>query len=90
MPPAAFNTTLDYIGTVRGRIGYAFGRWMPYVTGGLAWGHTRALINDGSGSIIGQYKPGWTAGLGLEFAVSGNWTAKLDTTMSTWQAGCTI
>ncbi|MCB5532000.1 outer membrane protein, partial [Thomasclavelia ramosa] len=62
----------------------------PYVTGGLAWGHTRALINDGSGSIIGQYQPGWTAGLGLEFAVSGNWTAKLDTTMSTWQAGCTI
>jgi high affinity Mn2+ porin len=37
---APFNTTLDYVGTLRGRIGYAFGRWMPFVTGGFAWGHS--------------------------------------------------
>jgi len=78
MPPAPFNTTLDYIGTVRGRIGYAFGSVMPYVTGGFAWGHTHADINDGSGAIIGHYQPGWTAGLGVEFAVSGNWSAKVE------------
>jgi len=78
IPPTAFNTTLDYIGTVRGRIGYAFGTFMPYVTGGFAWGHTDADINDGSGAIIGHYQSGWTAGLGLEFAVSGNWGAKLE------------
>jgi len=35
---APFNTTFDYFGTVRGRIGYAFGTWLPYVTGGAAWG----------------------------------------------------
>jgi len=78
MPPSAFNTTLDYIGTVRGRIGYAFGTLMPYATFGFAWGHTHAEINDGSGAVIGRYQPGWTAGLGLEFAVSGNWSAKLE------------
>jgi high affinity Mn2+ porin len=78
LTPAPFNTTLDYVGTVRGRVGYAVGRWMPYVTGGVAWGHTHADINDGSGAIIGHYQPGWTAGLGLEFAVSGNWSAKLE------------
>jgi high affinity Mn2+ porin len=78
LPPTNFNTALDYIGTVRGRIGYAFGQWMPYLTGGLAWGHTRAFINDGSGAIVGHYQTGWTAGLGVEFAVSGNWTAKLE------------
>ena len=77
-PPSAFNTTLDYIGTVRGRIGYAFGRLMPYATGGFAWGHTHAEINDGSGAMVKHYQPGWTAGLGLEFAVSGNWSAKLE------------
>lgn len=82
--PAPFNTTLDYVGTVRGRIGYAFGRSMPFVTGGFAWGHTHININDdpasGGGIIssVGHYQPGWTAGLGLEFAVSGNWTAKLE------------
>src|SRR5271163_4139488 len=78
MPAVPFNTTLDYVGTVRGRIGYALGTWMPYLTGGLAWGHTRAAINDGSGAIIGHYQPGWTAGVGVEFAVSGNWSAKVE------------
>jgi high affinity Mn2+ porin len=85
VPPVPFNTTLDYVGTVRGRIGYAIGTWMPYLTGGLAWGHTHININSdpaGAGSDIissvGHYQPGWTAGLGVEFAVSGNWSAKLE------------
>ena len=79
---APFNTTIDYVGTVRGRIGYAFGRFMPYATGGFAWGHTHININDpGGGDVVampGGYHTGWTAGLGLEFAVSGNWTAKAE------------
>jgi high affinity Mn2+ porin len=78
MPPVPFNTSIDYVGTVRGRIGYAFDRIMPYVTGGFAWGHTRAFINDGSGATVGFSQPGWTAGAGVEFAVSGNWSAKLE------------
>jgi high affinity Mn2+ porin len=79
MPPVPFNSTIDYVGTVRGRIGYAFDRIMPYVTGGFAWGHTRAFINDGSGASVGfSQQPGWTAGAGVEFAVSGNWSAKLE------------
>ena len=78
MPPAPYNTTLDYIGTARGRIGYAFGPWMPYVTGGFAWGHPHVLINDGTGAEVRHYQFGWTAGLGLEFAVSGNWSAKVE------------
>ncbi|MFB6447997.1 carbohydrate porin [Bradyrhizobium tunisiense] len=80
--PAPFNTTLDYVGTVRGRIGYAFDRFMPFVTGGFAWGHTHINVNDADGVSelfpVGKYQIGWTAGLGLEFAVSGNWTAKAE------------
>ncbi|MBR0739828.1 carbohydrate porin [Bradyrhizobium liaoningense] len=80
--PTPFNTTLDYVGTVRGRIGYAFDRFMPFVTGGFAWGHTHINVNDADGVTelfpVGKYQAGWTAGLGLEFAVSGNWTAKAE------------
>ncbi|MGY8665646.1 carbohydrate porin [Bradyrhizobium sp. UFLA05-109] len=79
--PHPFNTTIDYVGTVRGRVGYAFGRLMPYVTGGFAWGHTHINVNDANGDAqfpVGHYQTGWTAGLGLEFAVSGNWTAKAE------------
>jgi high affinity Mn2+ porin len=81
LTPAPFNTTLDYVGTVRGRVGYASGRWLPYVAGGFAWGHTHVDINDGAGNIdssVGHTQIGWTAGLGLEFAVSGNWSARLE------------
>jgi high affinity Mn2+ porin len=81
LTPAPFNTTLDYVGTVRGRIGYAFGTLLPYVTGGAAWGHGHVNFNDGAGNSIllrAQNQLGWTAGAGVEFAVSGNWTAKLE------------
>ncbi|MBR0797908.1 carbohydrate porin [Bradyrhizobium jicamae] len=80
-PTTSFNTSLDYVGTVRGRIGYAFGSWMPYVTGGFAWGHSAVRVNDAAGNAIsepGLYHTGWTAGAGAEFALSGNWTAKLE------------
>ena len=80
--PAPFHTTIDYVATVRGRVGYAFDRFMPYVTGGVAWGHTHINVNDGDGVTslfpVGHYQAGWTAGLGLEYAVSGNWTAKAE------------
>ncbi|WP_445216136.1 carbohydrate porin [Bradyrhizobium sp. Pa8] len=80
--PVPFNTTIDYVGTVRGRVGYAFDRFMPYITGGVAWGHTHINVNDADGVTplfpVGHYQAGWTAGLGLEYAVSGNWTAKAE------------
>src|ERR1700738_1495813 len=41
---APFNTTLEYVATARGRIGYAFGTILPYVTGGLVGGQTRGHI----------------------------------------------
>ncbi|MBN8986604.1 MAG: cell envelope biogenesis protein OmpA, partial [Rhizobiales bacterium] len=45
LTPALFDSTIDYIATARGRIGYAMGPWMPYVTGGLAWGTTHVSLN---------------------------------------------
>jgi opacity protein-like surface antigen len=29
--------TISQLGSVRGRLGYAMGAWMPYLTGGFAW-----------------------------------------------------
>jgi outer membrane immunogenic protein len=36
---------LQYLGTVRGRIGYAFDQWLPYITGGFAWGRMETDLN---------------------------------------------
>jgi high affinity Mn2+ porin len=79
--PAPFQTTFDFIATARGRIGYAAGTWMPYVTGGIAWGQTHVNLND-LGAVVPPKREiahvGWTAGIGVEFAVGGNWTTKVE------------
>jgi high affinity Mn2+ porin len=79
--PARFHTTFDYFATARGRLGYAFGSLLPYVTGGIAWGQTHVNLNDVDGNVLSKRALahiGWTAGLGVEFAVGGNWTAKAE------------
>ena len=43
---ASYAEMVEYFGTVRGRIGYAFHDWLVYGTGGFAWSYdqfTRAL-----------------------------------------------
>lgn len=70
------ETSNRWLGTVRGRLGYAMDRFMPYVTGGLAVGDIRTSIAGvGSGSST---KAGWTIGGGLEAALAGPWTAKIE------------
>ena len=66
----------DWLGTARGRLGYAFDRIMPYVTGGLAVGDIKTSI-DGVGSAR-DTKAGWTAGGGIEAAIAGPLTAKVE------------
>src|ERR1700737_4171433 len=85
LDPAPFNSTLEYAATARGRIGYALGTILPYVTGGLAWGESRVNINGPDGinpasTLSSKFLPhlGWTAGLGIEKAIGGNWTAKIE------------
>src|SRR5665213_1830582 len=81
LTPAPFNSTVDLSRCGKHRAGYAFGRWLPYLTGGFAWGHSHINLNDGTGAVFsapGQIHTGWTAGAGVEFAVSGNWSAKLE------------
>jgi outer membrane immunogenic protein len=73
----AFNceTKNTWLGTTRGRIGYAWDRFMPYITGGAAYGNVKASSLLGSTSDTNF---GWTVGAGAEFALAGNWTAKLE------------
>jgi outer membrane immunogenic protein len=70
------ETRNNWLGTARGRIGYAFDRFLPYITGGLAVGDIKADLS-GAGSTT-QTKAGWTLGGGLEVAIAGPWTAKVE------------
>ncbi len=74
----AFNcrTRNNYFGTARGRIGYAFDRFLPYVTGGLAYGDIQANTTTFPGASA--TRAGWTVGAGAEFAITGPLTAKVE------------
>ena len=70
------QTRNNWLSTVRGRMGYSFDRFMPYVTGGLAIGDIETNIAGIGGGRDTQV--GWTVGGGVEAALDGPWTAKLE------------
>jgi outer membrane immunogenic protein len=72
---AAYTTSLDWLSTVRARVGYDFGGWMPYFTGGLAVGEVDASSIDGAFGNS-DTKAGWTIGGGLEIKLDRNWSFK--------------
>ena len=74
--PTGCQTKNNWLATVRGRVGYAWDRVMPYLTGGLAVGDIHA--NQGSFAGASDTNAGWTAGAGVEAAIAANWTAKLE------------
>jgi outer membrane immunogenic protein len=98
--PAFFNTEdfsynetttakLKYMGTVRGRLGYRVGQFLPYVTGGFAWGR----ISMDTNWLLHQFNQvanlpfagseshthvGWTLGAGFEYAFAERWSVKVE------------
>ena len=80
-----FRSTMEYFGTVRGRIGYAWDRTMVYATGGLAY----AEVNNSAAFFgpAGQLQftgggrrtdTGYTVGGGIEHAFTPNWSMKAE------------
>jgi len=66
----------NWLGTARGRLGYAIDRFMPYVTGGAAFGDIKTSVAGLGDSRT--TKAGWTVGGGIEAAIAGPWTAKVE------------
>ena len=75
------ETKSDWLATFRGRIGYSFDRWMPYLTGGGAIGDVKVTAGApllGVAISNSDSQLGWTLGGGVEFAFINNWTAKIE------------
>jgi opacity protein-like surface antigen len=81
-----------WFGTFTGRVGFAtgpYGNLMLYAKGGLAWMHggitiatnnIRAGTDGPANAVSGSSftEPGWTAGIGLEYALGGHWSIELE------------
>jgi outer membrane immunogenic protein len=88
LPPGVSTSSLDLesLGTFRGRLGYAIAdRLLIYATGGLAYGGVNAnslWTSPSTGTIYlgatSKFRVGWTAGGGLEYALTNNWSAKIE------------
>ena len=81
VPTTDIAERIDYMGTLRGRVGYAFQHWMVYATAGLAVAHSRFLQTPGA--VDDQDKLvhlhwGWAAGIGGEVPIAPRWTLKLE------------
>lgn len=71
---------LRTLSSVRGRVGFAIDRVLPYVTGGLAYGNVRA--SEPGGGSDSQFQFGWTAGAGVEAALTDYVSARVQYTYS--------
>jgi outer membrane immunogenic protein len=66
------NVKTEYFGTVRARVGVAFDRFMPYITGGWAYGNVKSSIPAIGFSSDRSHTGGFAVGGGLEYAVTNN------------------
>ena len=64
------------LATARGRLGFAFDRFLPYFTGGLALGDINATPPGLPGGSITN--AGWTVGAGLEVGLVSNVSVKAE------------
>lgn len=80
------SADVNWFGTGRIRAGYAFDNVMPFVTGGFA---VAGLEGDADIGACDNFTPdghcsyddaewGWTAGGGIEWGISDNWSAKAE------------
>jgi outer membrane immunogenic protein len=73
--------TVDVEDTVilKGRLGVAFDRWLPYFTAGIASGDIRSRFRDinfnGGTNVVTDRERhgGWVIGGGLDYALTSNW-----------------
>lgn len=77
-------SSLNWMGTVRGRAGVATGQALFYATGGVAYGDADLALEflpapNFSSFIFDNSRIGWTAGLGVERAISDRSSFKLET-----------
>jgi outer membrane immunogenic protein len=78
---ASFKSTTDFLASITGRIGYTWNRWMLYGKGGVALVGDRYHTDDLAGLFFfdaTENRIGWTAGAGVEWAFTPEWSVKLE------------
>jgi outer membrane immunogenic protein len=77
-----FSTESNWLGTVEGRIGYAFNRYLVFGKGGWAGSNVNVqLERTGANAVTAvsdKFVDGWTIGGGLEYQLWGNFVIGME------------
>jgi outer membrane immunogenic protein len=81
--PASATLNNRWLTTATGKLGYAWDRVLLYGKGGGAWvgANNPNLTVGGFGQTLSSSTTtnfGWTAGIGIEWAFAGNWSARAE------------
>ncbi|MFO1183396.1 MAG: outer membrane beta-barrel protein [Bauldia sp.] len=74
--PEVLKSHTDWLGTARVRAGMPMGNFLFFGTAGLAAGGVTGTVEGPGGGDAKETHVGWTAGLGVEVALTGAITAK--------------
>jgi outer membrane immunogenic protein len=75
--PGEYEIDINSMATLRGRVGYDMGRWMPYATAGVAAADADYTLYTPTGSVKDDNgMTGYTVGFGAEYAINDRWSAK--------------
>lgn len=69
-PTFSCTSRIRWLGSTRGRIGYALNRFLPYLTGGVAYGSWRVGAVGSGAFRENNTRVGWTAGTGVAYAIT--------------------
>lgn len=76
------NEQLEYLGTLRGRVGWGIGPFTPFLTGGLAFASTRFSRTDNAtgneDATPGQWRFGYVVGGGVDYGIGPRWSTRLE------------
>jgi outer membrane immunogenic protein len=74
------SANTNWTSTATGRVGAAFDRLLVYGKGGVAFARDQNSFTDLAGSSARSVlmRTGWTAGIGLEYGIDANWSAKIE------------
>ncbi len=79
----SLSEKLDFLGTVRGRLGWAANNWLFYGSGGLAYGDVHSTLSfsepgNFAAASKSETRVGWAARGGINYAWTPNWIVGVD------------
>ncbi len=78
---ATYRTDLEWAASITPRLGFSSQNWLFYVKGGLAAGQVNSDLYNTNAPTRYQEREvhiGWTAGAGVEYALTPNWIVGLE------------